>query len=424
MNVAFYLPNNGCSVDCRDVTMGNPGIGGTEYMIIAVAYYLSKSKFNGSIYLLAQDIRFLPQECYCIEVQGVNDAIDVCLQNKIDCLVMQNSPQTNTIFEKNLEDLKIVFWGHSFMSRWQLNQYARCKNVKRVVCVGNEELELFCDHKAYNKSVVIFNAIPNLIEPSEIVPYAERKNEVTFLASLVPHTNFHLLAKAWGTVVHAVPDAHLNVIGSGNLYNNSTQLGEWGIANQEYEKKFMPFLLDDKGKILPSVTFWGKLGNERYDILKKTKVGVPNPGGYETFCISAIEMQLLGARVVSLKKGGFLDTVYNLNDLYSNTDYLAEHIIKALRDRDYNYDNVYKYIKDNFSFSKICKQWISVFNEIENGVKPLPLCLKSKAPTRTHKFRHINRVIKSILPGGYLLPSGMFYQAVLNRILNLFACSR
>lgn len=66
---------------------------------------------------------------------------------------------------------------------------------------------------------------------------------------------------------------------------------------------FMPHLLDEKGNILQSVTFWGKLGNEKYEILKRTKVGIANPGGYETFCISAVEMQLYGAKVVSCKKG-------------------------------------------------------------------------------------------------------------------------
>lgn len=39
MKVAFYLPNKFCYADCSNVDLGNPGIGGTEYMIIALAYH-------------------------------------------------------------------------------------------------------------------------------------------------------------------------------------------------------------------------------------------------------------------------------------------------------------------------------------------------------------------------------------------------
>ena len=64
------------------------------------------------------------------------------------------------------------------------------------------------------------------------------------------------------------------------MYNKNTKLGKWGIAEENYEKVFMPYLLDKNGKILSSVTFYGKTVNEKYEILGKTKVGVPNPGGY------------------------------------------------------------------------------------------------------------------------------------------------
>ena len=98
--------------------------------------------------------------------------------------------------------------------------------MKRIVCVGNEELELYCDHKAFKKSTVIFNAFPLPSSTPFTIPFQERENEVTFLASIVPHTHFHLLAKVWKEVIRQVPDAHLNVIGSGNLYNNSKALGK------------------------------------------------------------------------------------------------------------------------------------------------------------------------------------------------------
>ena len=311
MKVAFYLPNKFCYADCSNVDLGNPGIGGTEYMIIALAYHLSICQKKHEILIFAQHDTQLPQHCSIVKVEDVIEALYACKQKNVECLIVQNSQETNKLFNEDLGGLKLVMWAHSFMSRMQWNLYARSANVKRIVCVGNEELELYCDHKAFKKSTVIFNAFPLPSSTPFTIPFQERENEVTFLASIVPHTHFHLLAKVWKEVIRQVPDAHLNVIGSGNLYNNSKALGKYQIAQNEYENYFMPHLLDEKGNILQSVTFWGKLGNEKYEILKRTKVGIANPGGYETFCISAVEMQLYGAKVVSCKKGGLLDTVFD-----------------------------------------------------------------------------------------------------------------
>ena len=422
MKIAFYLPNKHCAADCTNIDAGNPGIGGTEYMIIALSYYLTIRKNGHNIYLFAQNDTLLPKQCNIKSVNNVRDALFKCKEETIDCLVVQNSPETNSLFNEDLGKLKIIIWGHSFMSRKQWNLYARSSNVKRIVCVGHEELELYCDHRAYLKSTIIYNAFP-FPKNNELLltPNTERKNEVTFLASIVPHTNFHLLAESWKKVVKVIPDAHLNVIGSGNLYDKTKKLGKYNIAIEEYEERFMPYLLDENGSILSSVTFWGKLGTEKYDILRKTKVGVANPGGYETFCISAIEMQLYGAKVVSCKKGGLLDTVYDENDLFKNVDDCADYIIKALRSKEHDYDKLYNFLIDNFSFDVVCNEWESLLYEVENDSTPKPIKLKSKHPTIYHRLRYLNRTIKSVVPFGYYwMPCCKFYESLWNRLKSVF----
>lgn len=63
--------------------------------------------------------------------------------------------------------------------------------------------------------------------------------------------------------IKKVPQAQLYVIGGGNLYNRNAVMGKYGIATQEYENEFMPYITDDDGKILPSVHFCGILGKEK-----------------------------------------------------------------------------------------------------------------------------------------------------------------
>lgn len=151
MKVAFYLPNKFCYADCSNVDLGNPGIGGTEYMIIALAYHLSICQKKHEILIFAQHDTQLPQHCSIVKVEDVIEALYACKQKNVECLIVQNSQETNKLFNEDLGGLKLVMWAHSFMSRMQWNLYARSANVKRIVCVGNEELELYCDHKAFKK---------------------------------------------------------------------------------------------------------------------------------------------------------------------------------------------------------------------------------------------------------------------------------
>lgn len=423
MKIAFYLPNKNCQADCTQIDKGNPGIGGTEYEIIAIVYYLTLYyKSNYYFTLIAQNTKGLPTSINCLQAQNLRESITICEGNDYDLLIVVATKEAEvTLNNYSGKKLKIIIWGHSFLTRKSLNTFAQLRNIVRIVCVGNEEAELFIDNQAYKKTNVIFNAFPLTYNKSLYVPFDMRKNEVTFLASIVPHTNFHILAKAWKSVIEKIPDAHLNVIGSGNLYNNNAKLGKWGIAEESYEKLFMPYLLDDNENILPSVTFHGKLGIEKYEILGKTKVGVPNPGGYETFCISALEMQLYGSRISTIKSGGFIDTVYDLDNLYSKVEQLADNIIMHLKSTDNNHSEFMLFAENRFSFKKITNDWITLFSDIKAN-KYIPINYKPINHDLLHSIRRANRVLKNFMWGGKYLPTTMYYQTIFNYIKKKIIC--
>lgn len=152
------------------------------------------------------------------------------------------------------------------------------------------------------------------------------------MGAVIPSKGLHLLAKAWPEVKKAVPDAELFVIGNGNLYSrnkDTSGLGALGLAEKDYEQMFSKYITEDN-KLSEGVHLLGVLGKEKYDVLAEMKVGVPNPSGRtETFCICAVEMQMMGARIVSKRCAGYLDTVYN-GILYDNSRELAGCIISEL----------------------------------------------------------------------------------------------
>lgn len=426
MKIAFFLQNAKISsVDCSDPMNGNPGIGGTEYLFISTAFALARSAETESrgfeMVLLANSEIGLPEDLN-IERCADQDIGIVAKSLGADIVVLRYSLDNYSISKQLNGVSKVVMWTHNFVKRSELSLLSKDKNVVAIVCVGSEQLNLYRDHNAYYKSVVIFNGYPihHFIEKESegIIQYSKRGHEVTYLGSLVDFKGFHLLAAAWPDVIKAVPDAHLNVIGGGKLYDRNQKLGVYGFAEERYEDSFMKYLTDENGDILHSVTFHGVLGNEKKEILKKTKVGVPNPSGVsETFCIAALELQLWGAVITTINFGGFKDTVYSTGLLYDNTKSLSDCIIKQLQSVDNKYPEFIKFAK-KFDFSEIIKDWITLFSALKND-ENLSNTLKPKIPQMYKKYE-INRKLKRILPFGNFLPTMMLYKSVVYRIKGAF----
>lgn len=418
--VAFYIDNNKISkVDCSKILTGNPGIGGTEYLFYFTTYQLMlhRTTDNLNIVLLTSDTAILPSDFNYNIVGTKKDAIKFCEEKNYDILIVkyEEKDYNPNIFNNINGNLNIFVWAHNIIPNHILTIIDKTKAISKIINVGREQLDLYRDHNAFYKSTYIYNSLN--VMPIEFylgnsIPFEERKNEVTYLGSLVPIKGFHILAKAWPKVLEKCPDAHLNVIGSGTVYGDA-KLGKYGIAEESYENEFMPYLTDNNGNILSSVTFYGKLGDEKFKVLAKTKVGVPNPSGLsETFCLSAVEMQLYGCRIVTKKYVGYLDTVTkSAGQLFSNEKEISDNIVEQLNLYQSNFQLNYNYIKSKFDVNRIIEEWYRVI-----------FCNNSENKSLINKWynfkicREFNRIIKHIIPGGYILPTTDTYIKYINKI--------
>lgn len=359
--IAFYLENKSFSeVDCSNILQGNPGIGGTQYMIIVVSYllFLRNNGLEVKTYSNSQGV--FPADYNYSVIRDFNEAVDKAYEEGCDCLIFRHDADliTSGALDRVNTDIKLIVWDHVFVCYWELDYYALNPKIYKIVNVGREQNDLYRDHKAFEKSLYIYNCL-NLDGVRDLVrlnPFDKRANIVTYVGSLVPYKGFHLLAQAWPSIVKEVPDAELYVIGSGKLYDKKSKLGKFGLAEDSYEKQFMRYLCVDE-QILPSVHFMGDMGVEKNDILLRTKVGVPNPSGItETFCISAVEMQAMGAMVTTINFPGFIDTISN-GFLYKHREDLAKSVINLLKNGNSYYKKTIEYIEDNFSFESVISKW-------------------------------------------------------------------
>ena len=250
MKIAFFIDNKNISnVDCTSIKEGNPGIGGTEYMILLISYLLNVRNNGIEVILLPTSKGFFPSDIKIVSCKDLKDGYIIANEMKCNYFIFKHMDYyVNDFFSKLYSSYftKIIPWCHNFCSFKSLRFYAKSTLVERIICVGKEQMDLYIDHLAFLKSDYIFNCVD--INPSTTCSkdfrLNNRDNIVTYIGSLVPEKGFSVLAKAWRRILHEVPDAELFVVGTGKLYNRNQKLGEYGIAEAKFEKKFIRYLLN------------------------------------------------------------------------------------------------------------------------------------------------------------------------------------
>jgi glycosyltransferase involved in cell wall biosynthesis len=419
IHIGFYLSNkNTKDVDCSDVFNGNPGIGGSEYAMLLLACSLELNFKDLNVIVYADEKGILPPLLNVKQVKDWADLTRKATEDHLHIMTLVLGSYRNDMLHHFSDQVKLIVWASNFILSKDLSYYAKNSSVSRIVCVGYEQLDLYRDHAVFKKSTAIYYGVDVscLKRQSGIkTPYEQRPRHVTYIGSIVPQKGFHVLAKAWPRILEAYPDAVLNVIGSGKLYNRDAQLGKYAIADSEYENLFMPYLVDTDGQILPSVKFWGILGKEKNDILQKTRVGVPNPWGKtETFGYTAIEMQAYGAWVTTIKCPAYLETVSPSGGiLYDNQKrldrILAESVISLLGKNEHPYDEVMDFMESNFAIDKVAAEWYQLFLDIISGKPQEVTPIRANRNYRLKRWKEINRRIKNVIPFGYKLLPSLWY---------------
>lgn len=367
MKIAIYIDNRKIdSVDCSDLLKGNPGIGGTEYCVLFLAQMIKEYYPDTQVSLFVEKSAKLPKVDEIVTVNGLAELAQKVKKN--DILVISSrrdgQPLSQNFFKQlEKENIKTVIWGHNYYYSDYCEQIANCSAIKANVFVGKQQYDRYVDHSIIEKSTYIYNMYP-LVEKKQRT--GRPAHNVTYIGSLVPEKGFQVLASAWKNILKKVPDAQLNVIGSGKLYARDFKLGRYGIAEEKFENEFMTHLTDVNGRILPSVHFCGVMGAEKDEVILKTGVGVVNPTGRtETFGISALDFESMGVPVVTIGKGGFLDTVIN-NKTGILTQNIADAIVELLVDEKKNikYGEQGVKLATNFSPEIIVKEWMELFNMI------------------------------------------------------------
>lgn len=401
MRIGFLFDDFGISeVDMREPNKGNPGIGGTQYCFLTVAYNLKKMHKDMEIffYHFNDNGNLYPMNFVNERLGDRHEIIAKCQIDEIDILLV-NFKEIETIGEElESNNINTVVWAHNYLPSNILEMCNELNCIRRVVFVGRQQYDRYIDDKIAYKSLYIYNIVCPVNESDM---RSEKYGKiVTYTGALVKDKGFHILAAQWKKILEQVPDAELYVIGTGKLYDRKAILGEFGIAESRYEAEFIDYLLDENRRILPSVHFMGIMGKEKLNIYKKTSVGIINPSARtETFGLSAAEMEVCGIPIVSKNANGFPDVILNKKTGFLRyTKYgFYKAIIKLLRNNKINDEfgnNAHEFVENEFNPERISKQWYEMFNDILCN-KPAEYIKPSNNYLNNLKFiRIINREIK------------------------------
>ena len=357
--------------DFSTVRICNPGVGGTEYCYLMLMSYIQElENIDVIVYTYSNNCHNrYPEGVLVKNYSSKKECVLQAKEDHVDVMLINFTEIVELDYEIRKCELSTIVWVHNLINANTVNFLNNNPYYKRIILLGNEHYERYMDHDIIHKCVII----PNMVAVSDTMREPILQNNVVYTGALVKSKGFHILAKAWKNIVEAVPDAQLQIIGTGSLYDNTQVLGSLGIAEYEYENEFLPFLLDENGKLMDSVHFRGLLGSEKIDIYKKAKVGVVNPTAKTEVCpISVLEMAALGIPVVSKGKNGVPDTIKHNETglLISRETELANAIIKLLKDDKLNKklgDAARNFVVSDFTPEVILGKWVTVLHDVVEG---------------------------------------------------------
>ena len=270
MKAAVIIDDSGFSnIDLSRLECGNPGIGGTWFeMGLLLRFLPDKKDIEDVIVFHKTSSNKFARQVDEVIYSSMKQLAAYLNQKKPDIVITRNDLSYAIVLEKI--KMPFILWAHNFLETDSLAVLMSFCYLKKIVFVGKEQYDRYIDHPIIRRCTFIYNMFD--FSRQEYKRDKDFPLWVTYTGSLKREKGFHVLARHWKKIVRAVPQAQLHVIGSGRVYDRKARVGKYQIADEVYEDKFMKYLSDDKGNILPSVFFMGLWDRKKKKYIKKLRL--------------------------------------------------------------------------------------------------------------------------------------------------------
>ena len=381
MRLAFFLDNRGIAArgPLPDPSLGNPGIGGTEYAFLAVVRLLQGSGIHPLL------LHTAPQA-----VQGIDAASMQTVGGLAEALQQASaSGALGLVFRPGFasaEDwlalegtsLPLLPWLHN-LGCDQQGRYEALAAVARWLLVSGAQLDAFRHSRLAQRAVVLPNpvAVPPAQGQARSLEQACAATDLAYVGALTPFKGFDRLAAIWPEIARRCPGARLRVFGGGDLYGG--RAGEMALT--PYERHCRELL--QRGGFAERVQFEGSCGLERYRAFDQVAVGVVNPSGRdETFCLAAAEFSACGVPVLAPRRNALIQTVLDQGTgvLVRSDQQLAAAAVALLQDPERAWRlgaAGQRHVQERFSGPVVRAAWLQLAQELVQQQQARPVAVST-----------------------------------------------
>lgn len=372
--IAFLLDDARVqSTDLTEPALGNPSVGGTEFNFVALAHELATRDLARVTLVHRNRANIYPKTLSVVAIDDYPGGLRELLSRAgpLDCIVVRghDSLPSAGVINSIPYSIPVIAWTHNHLRSSTLSYFATCKQIKRIVYVGREQCALAAGAPCYYKSTYIQNGL-YVPPPSKVA----KQSRAVYVGHLVPEKGFHRLARLWPRIRRACPTAELDVIGSSRAYRPDEQLGPLRVASRSYESLILRYLRNDPAKY--GVTFHGMMGTEKYGVMSRAMVGLPNPTGFTECCPgSVLEMSGCQAAVVAMRQWGMCDTVLDQVSgfLCRDDSEYVDRVVSLFANPSMAQSMGVagqRFVSESFSYEVVCEQWKQLFNEVISSAAP------------------------------------------------------
>ena len=416
--IAFHigLKNVNKSLKDADLNIGNPGVGGTQYLFLLTVKKYNEKYGDGQAVLLTDAELSLTDDMvpYAV-VETELDAIKYCEEQSIKVLVLNANIADKLNEECFNTKIKLVLWAHNTLTWERQLVAAKNRSIQQVVCVSKKQYENMKDTPCWEKCTYINNIIPNEFYNNATLSMHD-KPFAAYIGSIMPQKGVHNLLEVWKYVEANEPEAQLYIYGGANVWNASARLGSNGAADIYYDRVIQRRM--KRLKHPENIHFMGAKGWKDLDkLLSSTRVGIVNPSHYmrdETFCMSAVEMEAHKIPVVSRQRNDGLNTTIpneTIGFLGKTDKEIATYISQLLHDqsKSMKMGNAARVFAENFTPDHEIYKW----REIVENTDECTVCdfNKNRKSSDARLLEH-----DFVLKLGYLVESGKGLDLVVKRI--------